>query len=103
MVLSGDLFSAEEAVRIGLVDRLEEPDTLLTSAITVARAAGAKAPVLYSALKRSVNDPDDARDERSLANTIAAAKNYFEDPVAAGLRTGWNRDKVSSSRQSTDR
>jgi enoyl-CoA hydratase/carnithine racemase len=103
MVLSGDLFSAEQAVRIGLVEHLEEPDTLLGSAIVAARTAGAKAPVLYGALKRSVNDPDDARDERSLADTIAAANAYFVDPVAAGLRAGWNRDKVSTSRQPTDR
>lgn len=103
MVLSGDLFSAEKAVTIGLVDRLEDPETLLSSAIEAARTAGAKAPVLYSALKRSVNDPDDARDDRSLAHTIDAAKAYFDDPVAAGLRAGWNREKASSGRQPTDR
>ncbi|WP_197376223.1 enoyl-CoA hydratase/isomerase family protein [Mycolicibacterium baixiangningiae] len=95
MVLSGELFPADEAVRIGLVERLETPATLLPAAIHAAREAGAKAPVLYRALKRSVNNPSDERDEHSLANTIAAAADYFEDPVAAGLRAGWNRDKAS--------
>lgn len=96
MVLSGNLFSAEEALGIGLVERLEDPATLLDSAIETARSAAAKAPVLYRALKRSINNPDTGRDEQSLANTISAAKAYFEDPVAAGLRAGWNRDKVSA-------
>jgi len=102
MVLSGNLFSADEAVRIGLVERLEDSDTLLDSAIETARSAGMKAPTLYRALKRSVNDPDGTRDERSLANTISAAKEYFEDPVAAGLRAGWNRGKASTGRHPTD-
>ncbi|MGE0218429.1 enoyl-CoA hydratase/isomerase family protein [Mycolicibacterium sp.] len=95
MVLSGDLFSVEQAVSIGLVDRVEQADTLLAAAIETARTAGAKAPVLYRALKRSVNDPDDVRDERSLVDTIDAAKAYFEDPAAAALRAGWNRDRIS--------
>lgn len=98
MVLSGELFSAEEAVRVGLVERLEEQVKLLPAAIGVARDAGAKAPVLYRALKRSVNDPLDERDDRWLANTITAAAQYFEDPVAAGLRAGWNRDKATTTR-----
>lgn len=102
MVLSGSLFPAEEAVRIGLVERLEEPATLLGSAIAAARSASAKPPVLYRALKHSVNDPDDTRDERSLANTISAAKEYFEDPVAAGRRAGWNRGKAFTGQSPTD-
>lgn len=101
MVLSGDLFSAGEAVHIGLVERLEKPATLLDSAIETARNAAAKAPILYRALKRSMNDPDNGRDERSLANTLRAAKDYFEDPVAAGLRAGWNRGGVAADRSAT--
>lgn len=102
MVLSGELLSAEEAIRIGLVEQLvEEQATLLPSAIQAARDAGAKAPVLYRALKRSVNDPDDEQDNRSLANTITAAGQYFDDPVAAGLRAGWNRDKATASPRTT--
>lgn len=102
MVLSGELISAEDAVHIGLVEQLvADPATLLPSAIQAARAAGAKAPVLYRALKRSVNGPRDERDNRSLANTIAAAAQYFEDPVAAGLRASWNRDKATGTARTT--
>lgn len=102
MVLSGKLFCAGEAVEIGLVERIEDPDSLLSAAIETARDAGAKAPVLYRALKRSVNDPDQKRDERSLANTLQAAAEYFNDPVAAGLRAGWNREKAAISRRTTE-
>jgi enoyl-CoA hydratase/carnithine racemase len=102
MVLSGNLFSAQKAVNIGVVDRIEHPAALLDAALESARAAAAKAPVLYRALKRSVNDPDSSRDERSLAITISAAQGYFQDPVAAALRAGWNRDKVSAGRSAAD-
>ncbi len=47
--------------------------------------------MLYRSLKRSINDPDSGRDERSLATTISASHDYFGDPVAAALRAGWNR------------
>lgn len=98
MLWSGDLLSAEDAVGIGLVDRLQEPGTLLDAAIATAQVAGAKAPVLYRALKLFINDPDIARDERSLATTIAAAEEYFSDPVATALRAGWNRGRVPVGR-----
>lgn len=102
MVLSGNLFSAEEAVDIGVVDRIEPPAALLDAALETARAAAAKAPVLYRALKRSLNDPDSGRDERSLAITISAAQDYFHDPVAAALRADWTRSKASAGRAEVD-
>lgn len=102
LVWSGALICAEDAVGIGLVDRLQEPGTLLDSAIAAAQVAGAKAPVLYRALKCSVNDADAGRDGRSLANTIAAAEQYFSDPLATRLRAGWNRDKASTGRDRTE-
>lgn len=90
MLLSGDLFDAQRALEIGIVDVLAEPADLVGAAIASAREAGAKAPVLYGALKRSVNDPDDARDESSLQRTLSSAAAYFDDPVARGLRDTWN-------------
>lgn len=102
MVLSGTLLSAEEAVDIGVVNRIEPPAALLDAALETARAAAEKAPVLYRALKRSVNDPDSGRDERSLATTISAAQDYYHDPVAAELRAGWSRGKASTGRSAAD-
>ena len=90
MLLSGGLFDAQCAHEIGIVDVLADPAELVGAAIASAREAGAKAPVLYGALKRSVNDPDDARDESSLQRTLSSAAAYFDDPVARGLRDTWN-------------
>ena len=90
MLLSGELFGVQRAAALGLVDRIVEPAQLLASAIAVAEQASAEAPVLYRALKRSVNGPDDAADENSLRNTLADAAAYFDDPVASALRGGWS-------------
>ncbi|MBY6410293.1 enoyl-CoA hydratase/isomerase family protein [Rhodococcus sp. BP-252] len=93
MVLSGDLFSAERAHRMGIVDELIDPDGLLDAAVAAARAAGRKAPVLYAALKRSVNNPNAHHDDDSLRRTLVASTEYFDDPTAARLRQSWNRDR----------
>lgn len=67
IILSGELFDAQHAVDIGLVDELvTDPGELIPVAVATARTAGSKSSVLYSALKSSVNDADDVRDEASL-------------------------------------
>lgn len=90
MLLSGQLFDTQHASAVGLVDRICEPDELVDAAVTVARESGEKASVLYGALKLSVNDPDDGRDDIYLRRTLAAAAAYFDDPDARGLREGWS-------------
>jgi enoyl-CoA hydratase/carnithine racemase len=99
MVLSGDLFDASRAVAIGLVDALVNPTGLVDAAIDSARKAGAKAPVLYRALKRSVNDFDDDRDAASLQRTLVSAAEYFDDPVARPLREGWNGNRSQDTKR----
>lgn len=99
MLLSGDLFDAGHALDIQLVDDLAPSADLLDTAIDAARTAGAKAPVLYAALKRSVNDPDEARDAASLNQTLASAADYFDDPVARSLRDGWRGDRPRRDEQ----
>ncbi|AUN41818.1 enoyl-CoA hydratase/isomerase family protein [Tsukamurella tyrosinosolvens] len=98
LLLSGELIDAEQAQQIGLVSTIVEPDALLDTAISAARSAGDKAPVLYAALKRSVNDPDDEQDERSLRRTLAAAAEYFDDPTARALREGWRSARTGLGR-----
>lgn len=93
ILLSGDLFDAGHALDIQLVEELVPAVDLLDTAIEAARTAGAKAPVLYAALKRSVNGPDQARDAASLNQTLACAADYFDDPVARRLRDGWSGDR----------
>lgn len=96
MVLSGDLLDARQALDIGLVDELiDDPDALLGAAVARAQSAGAKAPVLYRSLRRSINDWNDARDEESLQRTLGGAAAYFDDPVARRLRERWGSNRKS--------
>jgi enoyl-CoA hydratase/carnithine racemase len=105
IILSGELFDAQHALDIGLVDELvTDSKELIPAAIAMARAAGSKAPVLYGALKSSVNDPGDMRDEASLQRTLKAAADYFDDPVARELRQRWSgRRAPATTAQLSDR
>jgi enoyl-CoA hydratase len=91
LLLSGDLVDAQRAAQLGLVDVILEPSGLVAAAVGRAREEGDKAPVLYAALKRALNDFDDAEDDRRFALTLDNAAAYFNDPVARGLREGWRR------------
>jgi enoyl-CoA hydratase/carnithine racemase len=102
IVLSGELFDAQHALDIGLVDELAtDHEALIDSAIATARSAGAKAPVLYGALKRSINDQDDARDDISLQRTLMAAAEYFDDPTARELRERWSGRRASATKENS--
>jgi enoyl-CoA hydratase/carnithine racemase len=91
MLLTGELFDASRALEIGLIDELVEPTDLLDVAVAAAREAGAKVPVLYNALKRSLHDAADDRDDIYLQRTLMSAGEYFDDPQARSIRDGWGR------------
>lgn len=93
MLLSGALLDADRAHELGIVDELVDSEELLAAAVASARTAGSKAPVLYAALKRSVNNPNAEYDEASFQRTLTAAAEYFDDPMAADLRQTWNRHR----------
>lgn len=93
LLLSGDLIDADHAQAIGLVDELVEPTLLIDAAIASAREAGSKAPVLFAALKRSLNDSVTERDEASFRRTLSAAFDSFGDPAAHNLRANWNSSR----------
>jgi enoyl-CoA hydratase len=63
LILTGDMISAEEALRIGLVNRVTEPADLLPTAEAIARKIIANAPlaVTYSmeAIDRGMEMPQD--------------------------------------------
>ncbi|WP_459983280.1 enoyl-CoA hydratase/isomerase family protein [Nocardioides sp. AN3] len=98
LLLSGDLIGAEQATTLGLVDTVVEPDRLVAEAVSRAQAEGGKAPVLYAALKRAVNNISEADDERWSGLTLRQVAAYFDDPVARSLRERWSRSpKVKPS------
>jgi enoyl-CoA hydratase/carnithine racemase len=102
--LSGELFDAQHASDIGLVDELAiNHEALIDSAVATARSAGAKAPVLYGALKRSINDQDEARDDAFLQRTLTAAVEYYDDPTARGLRERWSGRRASATKEDSCR
>lgn len=60
LVLVGDPIDAEEALRIGLVNRVFEAEALLPETIAVARAAAARAPVATRLAKQIMQEGQDA-------------------------------------------
>ncbi|MEV0366458.1 enoyl-CoA hydratase/isomerase family protein [Nocardia fusca] len=103
MLLTGDLFDVRRAEEIGLVDTVVDPARLVETAVAAAYEASTKAPVLYGALKSSVNSPNDDQDEISLRRTLAAAAAYFGDPHSRALREGWNADRNRGATNATQR
>jgi len=56
LVLSGDPIDAETALRIGLVNRLFEPDALLDAALAAGEAVAARAPLAVASAKRVIQE-----------------------------------------------
>jgi enoyl-CoA hydratase len=60
LVLVGDPIDADEALRIGLVNRVFEPAELLPGALATARAAASRAPVATRLAKQIMQEGQDA-------------------------------------------
>jgi len=60
IVLSGEMMSAEEAQRIGLVNRIFEPGELLPAAIAMGETIAKKGPLAISLAKRVLQEGQDA-------------------------------------------
>ncbi len=60
LVLLGDPIDAEEALRIGLVNRVFEPAELVPAALAAARAAASRAPVATRLAKQVMQEGQDA-------------------------------------------
>ena len=54
LVMTGELISAEEAARIGLVEKVFEPDELRERALDMARSMAARSPIALQAAKESI-------------------------------------------------
>jgi enoyl-CoA hydratase len=60
LVLGGEPIDAETALRIGLANRLFEPDELLPAAVRAAEAIAKKGPLAVAAAKRVMRESQDA-------------------------------------------
>jgi len=56
LVMSGDMIPAEEALRIGLLDKVVPPEKLMEEARSLAQKLAAKAPKALEMAKRAVNE-----------------------------------------------
>lgn len=56
MLLTGDMISAEDALRIGLVQKVVEPDRLMEEALRIANIIKSKGPKAVSKVKKLVHE-----------------------------------------------
>ena len=68
LVLSGEPIDAETALRIGLANRIFEPDALLDAAIAAGAAAAEKGPLAVALAKRLIQEGQDA--DQRVAHTL---------------------------------
>ena len=81
LLFTGRQVTAEEALRIGLVDRLVPPESVLETARELAASIAANAPLAVRAVKRALEDSHalPRRDARRVVNALRAALDDTED------------------------
>lgn len=91
LLLSGEPLDALDAQTMGIVDQVVEQDDLLAIAIADARAAAAKPPAVFAALKRALHSGTSRWPvEEQLRVTVADAHTVFLDPAARAAREGFH-------------
>jgi enoyl-CoA hydratase/carnithine racemase len=91
LLLGGEPVDAFDAKTMGIVDQVVEQDDLLAIATADARAAAAKTPAVFAALKRALHDATASWPaEKQLRVTVADARTVFDDPAARTTREAWN-------------
>lgn len=71
LIMAGEPIDAQEALRLGLVDRLYPPAELLPAAMALAKSLAAKAPVALAQAKQAINQGLETSLERGLAREVA--------------------------------
>ncbi|WP_406634303.1 enoyl-CoA hydratase/isomerase family protein [Amycolatopsis sp. WGS_07] len=91
LLLGGEPVDAFEAKALGIVDEVVAPGELLAAASADARAAAAKPPAVFAALKLALHQEVAGwPDEEQLRVTAAGARTIFLDPAARAAREAWN-------------
>ncbi|UGS35541.1 enoyl-CoA hydratase/isomerase family protein [Capillimicrobium parvum] len=85
MALLGEKVSAEQALAYGLVNRIEDDERLLESALDVARGLAAGPPETHAAIKRLLNEPylEPLRRQLELEADAQAARVESDEAVEA--------------------
>ena len=88
LILTGQLVDADEAARIGLVNRVLPRDELMPWALLTAEAIAANSPMAVQAVKEQVSATDDALNrprealEQALGDQVRASPDFAEGVAA---------------------
>lgn len=88
LILTGQLIDAEEAARIGLVNRVLPRDELMPWALRTAEAITANSPAAVQAVKQQISATDDALNrpreamEQALGDQVRASPDFTEGVAA---------------------
>jgi enoyl-CoA hydratase/carnithine racemase len=72
MMMLGDRISAAEAARIGLVNRIVEPDKLMDETLNIARRLAKGAPLAIQAIKATMRGSSTGADMTLFLNTASS-------------------------------
>ena len=93
ILLSGSLYSAEEATLLGLVDQVCEPDQLASSALETAGQFAVPDPVAFASIKRLLRMPIAERMKESEADSI---REFIDIWYSAQTREQLEKIKIRS-------
>jgi enoyl-CoA hydratase len=85
LLLTGRIIGASEALAIGLVSEVTEPDNVLLRAIAVATETATAGPVTIKNLLPVLRNPPRSLDEALIAEAAAQAISYASDEFAEGV------------------
>jgi enoyl-CoA hydratase len=86
LLLSGEMIGAEDALRMGLVQKVVEPEALLPTAVDLAKTIAAKGPRAVRLVKRVVREGILKDFESGCALESAEFGSLFENEGAEGMK-----------------
>lgn len=86
LLLSGEMVGAEDALRMGLVQKVVEPEALLAAAVELARTIASKGPRAVRLVKRVVREGILKDFESGCALESEAFGSRFDDEGAEGMK-----------------
>ncbi len=95
LIYTGKVIRADEALRIGLVNAVYEPEELMNSALEMARKIAANAPVAVRYAKTCINNEWDMPAESAIGfETKYFGKCFDTEDQKEGMRGFLNKEKV---------